>query len=447
MTIDIIEGFEAGRAHIGRLRETKDTVLPEAVTVRLQEIFGREISATEAVRQIIADVRQQGDVALRDYARRIEGLSLERVAAEAEELAAAYEAIPAELREALEVAAGRIRDFHAREPWRSWLEWDGEGGALGQAIRPLQRVGVYVPGGTAAYPSSLLMAAIPAQVAGVEEIVVTTPPFDLSQAEAEGGQAILAAAHILGLERVFLLGGAQAIAALAYGTQSVPRVDKIVGAGGLFVTLAKQAVYGDVGIDGLYGPTETLLIADDSADPGIVAADLLAQAEHDPLATALLITPSARLARAVQAEVVRQLAGLSRREIIEASLAGQGAILVVADLAEALALANEYAPEHLCLLVAEPWPLVGQVRNAGGIFVGEGSSEALGDYVIGPSHVMPTRGTARFSSPLHVRDFLKVTSIFAVGAPTARRLGPTAQTIAGVEGLTAHAAAVAARGE
>ena len=447
MTIDIIEGFEAGRAHIGRLRETKDTVLPEAVTVRLQEIFGREISATEAVRQIIADVRQQGDVALRDYARRIEGLSLERVAAEAEELAAAYEAIPAELREALVVAAGRIRDFHAREPWRSWLEWDGEGGALGQAIRPLQRVGVYVPGGTAAYPSSLLMAAIPAQVAGVEEIVVTTPPFDLSQAEAGGGQAILAAAHILGLERVFLLGGAQAIAALAYGTQSVPRVDKIVGAGGLFVTLAKQAVYGDVGIDGLYGPTETLLIADDSADPGIVAADLLAQAEHDPLATALLITPSARLARAVQAEVVRQLAGLSRQEIIEASLAGQGGILVVADLAEALALANEYAPEHLCLLVAEPWPLVGQVRNAGGIFVGEGSSEALGDYVIGPSHVMPTRGTARFSSPLHVRDFLKVTSIFAVGAATARRLAPAAQIIAGVEGLTAHAAAVASRGE
>jgi histidinol dehydrogenase len=447
MTMGIIEGFEAGRAHISRLRETKDTALPEAVTARLKEVFGREISAAEAVRQIIADVRRQGDAALQDYAQRIEGLSLERFAAGAEELAAAYQAIPAELREALKVAAGRIRDFHEREPWRSWLEWDGEGGALGQAIRPLQRVGVYVPGGTAAYPSSLLMAAIPAQVAGVEEIVVATPPFDPSRAEAGGGQAILAAAHILGLEHVFLLGGAQAIAALAYGTQSVPRVDKIVGAGGLFVTLAKQAVYGDVGIDGLYGPTETLLVADDSADPGIVAADLLAQAEHDPLATALLITPSARLARAVQAEVARRLAGLSRREIIKTSLAGQGAILVVADLAEALALANEYAPEHLCLLVAEPWPLVGQVKNAGGIFVGEGSSEALGDYVVGPSHVMPTRGTARFSSPLHVRDFLKVTSIFAVGAATGRRLGPTAQTIAGVEGLTAHAAAVAAREE
>ena len=447
MAIGIIEGFEPGRAHIARLRQTKDTALPETVTARLQAVFGREISATDAVRQIIADVRRQGDAALRDYARRIEGSSLERFAAEAAELEAAYRATPAELREALNMAADRIRAFHQREPWQSWLEWDGEGGALGQAIRPLQRVGVYVPGGTAAYPSSLLMAAIPAQVAGVEEIVVTTPPFEGNRAETGGSQAILAAAYILGLERVFLLGGAQAIAALAYGTESVPRVDKIVGAGGLFVTLAKQAVYGDVGIDGLYGPTETLLIADDTAAPGIVAADLLAQAEHDPLATALLITSSARLARAVQAEVARRLGALSRQEIIEAALAGQGAILVVAELAEALALANEYAPEHLCLLVADPWSLVGKVRNAGGIFVGEGSSEALGDYAIGPSHIMPTRGTARFSSPLHVRDFLKVTSIFAVGPPTARQLGRTAQTIAEAEGLTAHAAAVAARAE
>jgi histidinol dehydrogenase len=447
VAIAIIEGFEAGRAHITRLRQDKDTALPEGVRAQLAAVFGREISAAEAVRQIVADVRNDGDAALHDYARRIEGLALDQIAVQAGELAAAYQAIPAELRAALQVAADRIRAFHEREPWQSWLEWDGEGGALGQAIRPLQRVGVYVPGGTAAYPSSLLMAAIPAQVAGVEEIVVTTPPFDRNRAGSGGSRAILAAAHLLGLKRVFLLGGAQAIAALAYGTESVPRVDKIVGAGGLFVTLAKQAVYGDVGIDGLYGPTETLLIADDTAAPATVAADLLAQAEHDPLATALLITPSAEVAQAVRAEVARRLAGLSRQEIIEASLAGQGAILVVADLAEALALADEYAPEHLCLLVGEPWLLVGQVRNAGGIFVGEGSSEALGDYVVGPSHVMPTRGTARFSSPLHVRDFLKVTSIFAVGEATARRLGPAAEAIAAAEGLTAHAAAVTARGQ
>jgi histidinol dehydrogenase len=289
------------------------------------------------------------------------------------------------------------------------------------------------------------MAVVPAQVAGVEEIVVTTPPGP----EGTGSPVILAAAHVAGLERIYLLGGAQAVAALAYGTGSVPRVDKVVGAGGLFVTLAKKMVYGDVGIEGLQGPTETLLIADETAaaNPALVAADLLAQAEHDPLATALLITPSRRLARAVRDEVARQLPSLARRAIIEESLDGQGAILVVADLDEALALANEYAPEHLCLLVADPWSLVGRVHSAGGIFVGEGSSEALGDYVVGPSHIMPTRGTARFASPLHVGDFLKVTSIFAVGGAAARRLGPSAQAIARAEGLTAHAAAVAIREE
>jgi histidinol dehydrogenase len=411
------------------------------VVARLRAIFGREISPQEAVAQIVADVRRDGDAALHDYTQRIDGLSLDALTVGAEVIEAAYQSMPPDLRDALHLAADRIRAFHEQEPGGSWLAWDDEGGALGQMIRPLRRVGVYVPGGTAAYPSSLLMAAIPAQVAGVKEIVVATPPGP----QGSGAPAILAAAHVVGLRRVFSLGGAQAIAALAYGTESVPRVDKVAGAGGLFVTLAKKLVYGDVGIDGLYGPTETLLIADEAANPALVAADLLAQAEHDPLATALLITPSARLARAVQAEVGRQMASLARRAIIEDALAGQGAILVVADLDEALALANEYGPEHLCLLVSDPWSLVGQVRNAGGIFVGEGSSEALGDYVVGPSHVMPTRGTARFASPLHVGDFCKVTSIFALGDATARRLAPAAQAIAHAEGFTAHAAAVAAR--
>ena len=241
------------------------------------------------------------------------------------------------------------------------------------------------------------------------------------------------------------MGGAQAVAAMAYGTESVPRVDRIVGAGGLFVTLAKRVVYGDVGIDGLYGPTETLLVADGSAEPALVAADLLAQAEHDPLATALLVTISPTLAAAVQEETARQLTLLDRADIIGESLRGQGAIIVVADLGEALTLANEYAPEHLCLLVDDPWPRVGMVHSAGGVFVGHRVSEALGDYVVGPSHVMPTGGTARFASPLHVRDFLKVTSVFAPGDETIRRLGPAAQTIARAEGLTAHAAAIGAR--
>lgn len=443
MTLRIIEGFAAAREHIAGLRDIKERSLPEGVAIRLREVFGRELSAREAVAQIVSDVRRGGDAALLDYTRRIEGITPAALIAGPDALEAAYRAAPAELREALRLAIDRIRAFHQREPWQSWLEWDDEGGALGQVIHPLRRVGVYAPGGTAAYPSSLLMAVIPAQVAGVEEIVVATPPGP----EGAGSSVVLAAAYAAGLERVFLLGGAQAIAALAYGTESVPRVDKILGAGGLFVTLAKRMVYGDVGIDGLYGPTETLLIADDTVSPALVAADLLAQAEHDPLATALLITPSARLARAVQVEAARQSTSLERRAIIEESLEGQGAILVVDGLDEALTLADEYAPEHLCLLVAEPWALVGRVRNAGGIFVGEGSSEALGDYVVGPSHIMPTGGTARFAGPLHVGDFLKVTSVFAVSDAAARRLAPAAQTIARAEGLTAHAAAVAAREE
>jgi histidinol dehydrogenase len=413
------------------------------VAARLRAVFGREISPAQAVAQIVADVRRDGDVALREYGRRIDGVDLHNFDVGAEAIEAAYRAAPGGLRQALQMAADRIRTFHLREPHGSWLEWDDQGGALGQMIRPLKRVGIYVPGGTAAYPSSLLMAAIPAQVAGVAEIAVVTPP----NAHRSTAPAILAAAHVVGIERVFLLGGAQAVAALAYGTESIPRADKIVGAGGLFVTLAKKQVYGDVGIDGLYGPTETLLIADGAASPALCAADLLAQAEHDPLATALLITPSEQLAEAVRAEVERQLPDLARREIIEDSLSGQGAILTVADLDGALALANEYAPEHLCLLVSDPWPLVGRVSNAGGIFVGEGSSEALGDYVVGPSHVMPTGGTARFASPLHVRHFLKVTSVFAAGAVLAQQLAPAAQIIARAEGLTAHAAAVTARME
>lgn len=441
MSIAIVQGMAASRAHITRLRQHKDSDLPPSVVARLQEVFGEPLTAMEAVTQIVNDVRSQGDEALHDYTRRIEGQSLDSLVVEAQEIRSAYETLSPDLRQALHLAADRIRAFHEREPRSSWLEWDGEGGGLGQMIRPLARVGVYVPGGTAAYPSSLLMAAIPAQVAGVEELVVTTPPGP----EGRGAPVILAAAHVVGIQRVYLLGGAQAVAALAYGTETVPRVDKVVGAGGLFVTLAKKLVYGDVGIDGLYGPTETLLIADDAAKPDLAAADLLAQAEHDPLATALLITPSMALAKAVQGEVDRQHALLSRHEIISQSLVDQSAILVVDTLAEALELANEYAPEHLCLLLSDPWTWLGRVRNAGGVFVGETSSEALGDYVVGPSHVMPTRGTARFASPLHVRDFLKVTSIFAPSADTALRLAPAARAIATAEGLTAHAAAVAVR--
>lgn len=441
--IRIIQGQEAGRAHISRLRGSAEAMPDPLARAGLHELFGREISPLEAVTQIVRDVRLHGDTALREYTRLLDRVSLDALFVDAEAIESAYSSVPADLRESLHVAADRIRGFHEKEPHSSWLHWDEEGGALGQMIRPVRRAGVYVPGGRAPYPSSLLMAVVPAQVAGVEEIVVTTPPGPNGSAFS----VTLAAARVAGLERVFLLGGAQAIAALAYGTETVPRVDKIVGAGGLFVTLTKRLVYGDVGIDGLHGPTETLLIADETASPSRAAADLMAQAEHDPLATALLITTAPELAEAVQDEVARKIDTLDRRAIVTESLSERGAIIVVDDLDTALQLANEYAAEHLCLLVAEPWSLVGRVHNAGGIFVGETSSEALGDYVLGPSHVMPTGGTARFGSPLHVGDFLKVTSVFAPGETLARRLIPVARTIACAEGFTAHAAAIAARQE
>jgi histidinol dehydrogenase len=305
-------------------------------------------------------------------------------------------------------------------------------------LRPLERVGVYAPGGRAPYPSSLLMAVVPAQVAGVREIIVCSPP----QSDGHVAPVVLAAARTVGVDKVFAVGGAQAIAAMAYGTSVVPRVDKVVGAGGLFVTLAKRLVYGQTGIDGLYGPTETLLIADDSAQASWVAADLLAQAEHDPLASSVLLTTSDALAGEVALELERQMAVLPRRAIVAQALAGQGAIIVAGSLDEALELANVYAPEHLCLLVRDAWSLIGRVQNAGGVFVGHWTSEALGDYAIGPSHIMPTSATARFGSPLNVNDFQKIISIFMLGEPTAARIADTAITLAEAEGLTAHANAV-----
>ena len=338
------------------------------------------------------------------------------------------------------LAAGRIRAFHALQPVQSWTT-DTLGGRLGQRVSPLGRVGVYVPGGTAPLPSSLLMSAIPAQVAGVAEIVVATPPGR----DGRVPPVILAAAAAVGIETVYPLGGAQAVAALAFGTATIPRVDKIVGPGNLFVTLAKQQVFGLVGIDGLNGPTETVIIADETANPGWLAADLLAQAEHDPLATAILLTPSAALAVAVQAEVARQLEGLSRDRIIAVSLAGRGGIVVTADLAQAAALADDFAPEHLCLATREPRALAESLRQAGGLFFGEHSFEVLGDYVAGPSHTMPTGGTARFASPLNVLDFVRITSLIDLDAGTMAELAPAAALLAQAEGLTAHAAAAERR--
>ncbi|MBC7234212.1 MAG: histidinol dehydrogenase [Chloroflexi bacterium] len=436
----MVYGAEAGRDTVLRRQALEEYELSPEAQTRIAALFGQPLSADEVVERILADVRARGDEALFHYSRLIDGVELETLRVSEERIRQGWERTEPPLREALELAAERIRAFHAHQPRNSWLEWDEEGGALGQIVRPLERVGIYAPNGRAPYPSSLLMAAIPARVAGVPEVVVATPPRDGAL-----NDTILAAAHIAGVHEVYALGGAQAIAALAYGSESVRRVDKIMGPGNIFVVLAKRRVFGLVDIDQLPGPTETLLIADETAKPAYVAADMLAQAEHDPLASAILITPSATLATQVEAALREQLSTMERQELALAALQRRGGIVIVRDLEEAVALANEYAPEHLCLLTADPWALVGKVKNAGGIFVGELSSEALGDYVVGPSHIMPTGQTARFSSPVNVWDFLKITSVFAIGPELARRLSPAALVLAEKEGLTGHARAVRIR--
>jgi len=437
--VSIYSAVEASGSILRRSR-WEDQPLPESLLERIERIFGQRLAPSDAVALIIQDVRTRGDVALHEWSSRIDGVPNMELEVPPSAWHAAYDRITAEQRAALDVAADRITVFHRKQPSGSWID-AGPEGVLGQLIRPLDSVGVYVPGGTAPLPSSLLMAAIPARVAGVPQVVVCTPPAR----DGHVPDITLASAHRVGIDRLYALGGAQAIAAMAFGAGPVQAVDKIVGAGGLFVTLAKRQVVGRVGIDGFYGPTETLIIADDGADPAWAAADLLAQAEHDILASPILLTPSRTLAEKVVAEVTRQLPGLSRAEIASASLSERGGIVLTANLQESIALANAYAPEHLCLLVRDPWSLVGQVRNAGGIFVGEHSFEVLGDYVAGPSHIMPTEGTARYASPLSVADFVKRISLVALDREAGARLSGSAAALARAEGLTAHAAAAQLR--
>lgn len=434
----IITDLGEARASILKRKPAGAAEMPAAQAESLRQFFGTPVTAEQAVDRILEGVRSRGDAALKEYAAQFDGEQLEALEVPRAEIEAAPGKVPADLLDALMLAAGRIRDFHQKQVPQDWF--DTRQGLVGQVFRPLDRVGIYVPGGTAAYPSTVLMTAIPARVAGVGEIVVCTPA-------RFAGPPVLAAAALAGVDRLFRVGGAQAIAAMAYGTESVPRVDKIVGPGGLFVLLAKRKVYGQVDVDCLAGPTETLVVADESASPACCAADLLAQAEHDPLASAIMITTSARHAERVCGEIDRQLALLTRRATAEQSLDRNGGIVVVESLSIALELANEYAPEHLCLMVEDPWALVGQVRNAGAIFLGEESHETLGDYVAGPSHVMPTGGSARFASPLVVRDFIKEISVIALGTEASRTLDGAARTIALAEGLQGHARAVEARWE
>ncbi len=418
-----------------------DMAVPAGVQKRITEMFGEPLTPAQVVDRILADVRERGDDALGDWTERLDGQRPDGFRIPAADLQAALDHLPAGLRAALEMAADRVRRFHQAQPVTSWMT-QALGGTLGQYVRPIQRVGIYVPAGTAPLPSTVLMSAVPAQVAGVEEIVLVAPP------ERESGRVspvILATAALIGIDEVYAIGGAQAVAALAYGTASIRAVDKIFGPGNLFVTLAKRQVFGVVGIDGLAGPTETLVIADDSARPDWVAADLLAQAEHDVLASAILLSPSPALVEKVQVEIGRQLEERSRANVINTSLEYRSGAVITRDLDEAVELANLYAPEHLCLAVRDPWRLAEQVNAAGGVFIGEHSFEVLGDYIAGPSHVMPTGGSARFASPLNVLDFVHIVSLVALDPATTQKISPAAAAIAQAEGLDAHANAALKR--
>ena len=399
----------------------------------------------EAVARIIAEVRTRGDDALLECTKRFDKLDVPSAAAleiSADEMRRAYELLPDDQRDALATAAARIRSFHEAQKAHggAFKVTEPNGTELGQRITPLDSVGLYVPGGKAAYPSSVLMNAIPANVAGVRDIVMVVPtPGGVRNA------LVLAAAHLAGVSRAFTVGGAQAIAALAYGTETIPRVDKICGPGNAYVAAAKRRVFGTVGIDMVAGVSEILVIADATANPDWVAIDLFSQAEHDEMAQAILLSPDAALIDAVEAAMRRALASMPRAPIITASLAKRGALVQVRDLAEACEIANRIAPEHLELAVADPDKLLPRIRHAGAIFMGHHASEALGDYCAGPNHVLPTGRTARFSSPLGVYDFQKRSSVLRISPAAARVLGPVAATLAHGEGLTAHARSAEAR--
>jgi len=393
----------------------------------------------QAVRRIIADVADRGDAAVMEYTRKFDYAGLESLEVSRDAVKAAYHNITSELHAALELAAERIKAFHTAQ-LGAISSGTGDTG-LSWLVRPLKRVGVYAPHGTAPYPSSLLMTAVPAKVAGVPEVILTTPCGSDGTLPA----ATLVAADIAGVDRIFSIGGAQAIAALALGTGSIPRVDKVCGPGNIYVMLAKKLLFGTVGIDALQGPSEVLIIADDTASVEYCASDLLAQAEHDELAEAVLVTISAALAERVTEEISRQLQELSRKEIAETSLEQNGIIMLVDSMDEALEIANLYAPEHLLLMVERAESYLDRIVNAGCIILGDKATVAIGDYVAGPSHVLPTQGTARFSSPLSVLDFVRLTNLISVDEKSIEELGGAAMTIAEFEGLDAHARAVKRR--
>ena len=435
----IISSLEVGRGEVERhlTKKSFDAVeLSPKICAANKKIFGEDLSAVEIVRRIVADVRERGDAAVIEWTKKIDGVDLKNFSVPPEKISSAEKFVAPKVLSAIKVAAENIHRFHAEQLPRSWITYRGENSLLGQAVIPLERVGVYVPGGTAAYPSSVLMNVIPAKVAGVGEIVMCTP---------NANPNVLAAANIAGVDKIFRIGGAQAIAAMAFGTDQIPRVSKIVGPGNIFVTLAKKEVYGHCDIDMLAGPSEILIVADDGANPIYAAADLLSQAEHDPLACSIVITTSAELAEKIAAQVDEQLKTLPRREIAAASIERNGLIVVAENLDEAIDFANFSAPEHLELLTREPFSLLPKIRNAGAIFLGAYSPEPLGDYLAGPNHVLPTGGTAKFFSVLNVETFLKRTSLISYTRGDLLNAADDIIRLAETEGLQAHAAAIRRR--
>ena len=427
---------------IVELSEENKKEVQKNILQRSPSTFGTQEAS---VRSIIEDIKARGDEAVFEYTKKFDRAEItgSNFQVTEEEIRAAYKEVPPELLDVVRKALVNIRAFHEKQKQNSWITTTEKGTILGQKITPMQRVGVYVPGGKAAYPSSVLMNIVPAKVAGVEEVIMTTP----CNAEGKVNPVVLVAANEAGADRIFKVGGAQAIAALAFGTESIPKVDKIVGPGNIFVALAKKAVYGNVSIDSVAGPSEILVLADETANPRYVAADLLSQAEHDEMASAVLVTTSEDLARKVSAEVDGFLKILSRREIIQKSLDNFGRILVARSRQEAIDAANEFAPEHLEIVMRDAFEVMTKIRNAGAIFIGEYSSEPLGDYFAGPNHILPTSGTARFFSPLSVDDFVKKSSIIHYSREALKEIHKDIEQFAKCEQLTAHANSIAVRFE
>ncbi len=438
MKLKVVEGLAEAEGVLARFDPLDMDSLPESVLERTRKAFGADVTPEQSVITMLQDVRREGDAAVRRYARLLDGADLEEFRISDADLRRAREVITPELESALQVAAQRITDFHQATLPRNWIDLEQ---GLGEMVRPLERVGLYAPGGTAAYPSTVLMTAIPARVAGVQDIVLTTP----RRGDEPLNPAVMAAAHIAGVDAVYQVGGVPAIAAMAYGTESIPKVDKICGPGNIFVACAKKLVQGQVDIDGIFGPTETIVIADETARASFCAADMIAQAEHDPLSTAILVTDSRKLIAQVEEEVERRLASLQRGDLARDALERQGRIVLVENMNEAVELANRIAPEHLCMMVADPWAWAGKVRNAGGLFLGEFSPEVMGDYIAGPSHVMPTGGTARFNSALSVHHFMRTMPVVGLSPQVFQGLGHAAVQIAHAEGLTGHSGAIEVR--